>query len=138
MIQPVSGNNPVLFFDGVCNLCNRAVQFIIKRDPKGKVRIATLQSPQGEIARKAVEARLGHVPDSLIFFEQGKYYTQSAAALKVAGYLKGGWPLLKIFLGLPRILRDPFYDFIAAKRYRWFGKQNSCMIPTPELKSRFL
>lgn len=138
MTQPVSGNQPVLFFDGDCNLCNGAVQFIIRRDPEGKVKFATLQSPQGEVAQKAIIAQLGYVPDSLIFWEKGRYYTRSAAALKVAGYLKGGWPVLKVFLAIPGFLRNGIYNFIAANRYRWFGRQDTCMLPTPELQRRFL
>lgn len=138
MIPQAYGNEPVLFFDGVCNLCNRAVQFIIKHDPGAKIKFATLQSEQGIAAKKAIEAALGSVPDSLIFFDGSEYYAQSRAALKIAGYLNGAWPLLKAFLIVPAFIRDPVYRLIAANRYRWFGKQASCMMPTPELKKRFL
>jgi len=137
-MTPPEDNGPVLFFDGVCNLCNHAVQFIIRHDHSGKVRFAPLQSAAGERARKAVEQKLGYLPDSLILYDQGKYDTQSAAALNVTRYLDGGWPMLRALMAIPSFIRNPVYRFIAAKRYQWFGKQDSCMMPTPDLQRRFL
>ena len=131
-------NKPVLFFDGVCNLCNKAVQFVIKHDKRGLVHFATLQSGVGLEAKKAVVADYGKLPDSLIFLDNGKYYTESAAALRMAGYLDGGYKLLKALLLIPGFVRNPVYRFVARNRYKWFGKQDECMLPTPELKSRFL
>lgn len=136
MIPPADG--PVLFFDGVCNLCNNAIQFVIRHDKTGKVRFAPLQSPAGKKAREAVVMRCGKVPDSLILLEQGEYYTESAAALRAARYLDGGWKLLKGLLVIPRFIRNPVYRFIARNRYKWFGKKDECMLPTPELQARFL
>jgi predicted DCC family thiol-disulfide oxidoreductase YuxK len=135
---PQSADSPVLFFDGVCNLCNHAIQFIIRHDRVGKVKFAPLQSHAGEAATQAVQQQLGYVPDSLILRVGGKYYTESAAALKVAGYLDGGWQLLKVLMIIPGFLRNPVYRFVAANRYRWLGRKQECMIPTPALKSRFL
>ena len=135
---PHSADSPVLFFDGVCNLCNSAIQFVIRHDRMSKIKFAPLQSAEGEIARLTVQQHLGYVPDSLILRVGSRYYTESAAALKVAGYLDGGWRLLQSLMIFPRLLRDPVYRFIAANRYRWFGKQQVCMMPTPELRSRFL
>jgi predicted DCC family thiol-disulfide oxidoreductase YuxK len=137
-MTPPDNKRPVLFFDGVCNLCNHAVQFIIRHDKQGKVKFATLQSAAGERAKQAVSQKLGHVPDSLILFDKGNYYAQSAAALKVTAYLDGGWPILKVLMVIPSFIRNPVYRFIAARRYKWFGKQDSCMMPTPDLQRRFI
>lgn len=129
---------PVLFFDGVCNLCNGAVQFIIRHDREAKIHFASLQSALGKEARKAVLASKGKVPDSLIFLDEGIYYTESEAALRVAAYLDGGWKTLRHLRVFPKFLRDAVYALVAKSRYRLFGKRRACMLPTPELKSRFL
>jgi predicted DCC family thiol-disulfide oxidoreductase YuxK len=130
-------HGPVLLFDGVCNLCNASVQFVIDRDPEARFRFAALQSDIGrELAEGCgidVEAL-----DSLVLVEEGRCYTRSSAALRVARRLSGGWPILAAFSVVPRPLRDVVYDFIAARRYRWFGKEEACRIPTPELRARFL
>ena len=130
---------PILLFDGVCNLCNGTVQFIIDRDPKAQVRFAALQS---EAARRELEAR-GHAapegePDSVLLVEGDRVYERSDAALRVARKLSGAWPLLFAFIIVPRFLRDLVYRFIARHRYRWFGKTDECRVPTPELRARFL
>lgn len=129
---------PVLFFDGVCNLCNGAVQFIIRHDREAKIHFASLQSTLGKEACNAVLAAKGKVPDSLIFLDEGTYYTESEAALRVAAYLDGGWKTLRHLRVFPKILRDAVYALMAKSRYRLFGKRRACMLPTPELKSRFL
>ena len=131
-------NGPVLFFDGVCNLCNGAVQFIIKHDQKGKIHFASLQSSAGKAAIVAVLKSKGSVPDSLIFLEGETYYTESDAALRVALYLDGGWKALRHLGIFPRFLRDAVYRLVARSRYWMFGKRDACMIPTPELTKRFL
>lgn len=138
MTPAESDKELILFFDGVCNLCNAAVQFIIKRDSNSRILFAPLQSPRGILAKETVEKAIGKATNSLIFLDKGQYYTQSSAALKVAGYLNKGWPLLKIFWLVPHPFRDAVYALIARKRYEWFGKQDHCMMPTAELKSRFL
>jgi len=128
----------ILFFDGICNLCNQAVGFVIRHDKRARIHFATLQGNMGEEARRHIQATKGTVPDSLIFLDKGVYYTKSAAALRVAGYLNGGWPLMKIFLIVPTFLRNAVYDYIAGHRYKWFGKQDACLLPTPALKARFI
>lgn len=131
-------NKKIILFDGVCNLCDGAVQFIIKHDKKDVFRYASLQS---EIGKKLVAER-GMDPeeiDSIMLIEPGvAYYRKSTAALEIARDLSGGYSLLKNFLLIPEIMRDGVYDFIANNRYRWFGKKEQCMIPTPELKAKFL
>lgn len=131
-------NKKIILFDGVCNLCDGAVQFIIKHDKKDVFRYASLQS---EIGKKLVAER-GMDPeeiDSIMLIEPGvAYYRKSTAALEIARDLSGGYSLLKNFLFIPEIIRDGVYDFIANNRYRWFGKKEQCMIPTPELKAKFL
>jgi predicted DCC family thiol-disulfide oxidoreductase YuxK len=129
---------PVLFFDGVCNLCNSAVQFVIRHDKEGKIRFASLQSRAGEAARAAVTAAKGKAPDSLIFLEEGIYYTESDAALRAAKYLDGGWRRLRYLTVFPHLLRDAVYRLIAHNRYRLFGKKEACILPTAALKARFL
>lgn len=123
----------IVLFDGVCNLCNGFVQFVLKRDPRGRFRFASLQS---DSARQL----LG--PDgpreTIVLLEAGKMYVRSAAALRIARGLRFPWPLLVIFAVIPRPLRDRLYDWVARNRYRWFGKRDACMLPTPQMRGRFL
>ncbi len=126
----------MVLFDGYCNLCNGAVAFIIKRDPREKFRFASLS---WAISNRVI----GHNEDlkeidSIILFENNEVYFKSSAALRIAGKLKGLWPLLKVLLIIPRFLRDPLYDFIARNRYRWFGKKEACMIPEKNLSYLFV
>ena len=127
----------IILFDGVCNLCNASVQFVIKRDKKRLFRYAALQ---GDTAQKllANSNSPGLDLNSVVLVENGKVYDRSTAALRIARHLSGGWPLFYAFIIVPKFLRDGVYNFIAKNRYKWFGKQESCMIPTPELKSLFL
>lgn len=127
---------PVLLFDGVCNLCEGWVRFIAARDPRGRVRFAALQSEAGhELAR-----RHGLAEDlrTAAFIEDGRLYTRSAAALKALAALGGLWRLAGALWLVPSPLRDAVYDWVARSRYRWFGKKESCLLPTPEIRSRFL
>jgi len=127
----------VILFDGICNLCNGIVQFIIKRDPKGKFRFASLQSESGQ----KLLGKFG-LPsdefDSIVLIEGEQYFLKSTAGLRIIKELGGHWKLLFVFIYLPASFRDFIYDQIASSRYRIFGKRESCMIPTPELKARFL
>jgi predicted DCC family thiol-disulfide oxidoreductase YuxK len=130
-------SQPLILFDGVCNLCAWAVRFIIERDPQQRFKFASLQ---GEIGQRLLQEQ-GLKTDSLdsfVLIENGVACSESTAALRVARHLSGAWPLFSVFLVLPRWLRDPIYRFIAKNRYRWFGKQDSCLMPTPELRARFL
>lgn len=130
---------PVLYFDGVCNLCNRSVQFVIRHDKKGRFLFAPLQSAAGaEIQQKLESLNGGRVPDSLVLSWKGELRTESDAALHTARLLGFPWNLASLLLLVPRFLRDPLYRWVARNRYRWFGRQDACMMPTPELKARFL
>jgi len=131
------GQHPVLLFDGVCNLCNTFVQFVLKRDPKGIIRFASLQSDLGQQLLQHYNFPTDSL-DTVVLIENGKLYSHSDVGLRVVRHLSGFWPILDIFRLVPRFLRDPFYNWIAANRYRWFGKQDHCLMPQPEWKERFL
>ena len=129
--------NPIVLFDGVCNLCNGSVQFLIKRDPQARLRFASLQSETGQ----KLQADFGMDPqalDSVILVDGDRWYKESDAALRIARNLPGAWKLLTAFRIVPRPLRDAVYRLIARNRYRWFGKSETCWLPTPELRGRFL
>lgn len=127
----------VIFFDGVCNFCSFWVKFVIRRDPRGKFRFAPLQSPMGREACQALNLP-EDPPQSVILKENNRHFTQSTASLKILKELSGLWPLLYAFIVVPTPLRNLVYRFIATNRYRWFGKEESCFIPTPEIRARFL
>ena len=131
-------DDPIVFFDGVCNLCNGAVQFLLRHDRHKRLRFAPLQ---GETARKmliGLETGDGQVENSFILLEAGKVYSRSTAALRTCRYLSWFWRMAYGMIIIPRFIRDGVYNFVARHRYRWFGKRDSCMIPTPELRARFL
>lgn len=130
-------NKKIILFDGVCNLCNGSVVFIIKRDKKDLFRFAAIQSDEGRELIKKHKIDTSKV-DSILLIDDERYFSKSTAALKIARHLSGGYPLLYGFMILPRFFRNWVYDIIARNRYKWFGKKESCMIPTPELKSKFL
>lgn len=127
----------LILFDGVCNLCNGFVNFVIDRDPHAVFGFGTLQSDEAQflLRRFHVEASK---PTTIFLLEDGKLYRQSAAVLRIARRLNGLWPLLYGFVVIPRPLRDGVYRLIANNRYRWFGRRNRCRIPTPDLRRRFL
>ncbi|MCY8485824.1 thiol-disulfide oxidoreductase DCC family protein [Bacillus atrophaeus] len=129
--------NRVLLFDGVCNLCNGAVQFIIKRDPDGLISFSSLQSETGQRLLKLNRLPTEHF-DSFVFIEDGKVYTKSTAAIKVFRHLRGAWRFSVVLLAVPRPVRNMVYSLIAKNRYKWFGKKNECMLPSPAIKKRFL
>ena len=134
----MESDKKIILFDGVCNLCNNAIQFIIKKDKKDLFRYAALQSNIG--AKLVTERQIDTTKiDSIILIEPSlAYYTKSSAALKIGQTFGGGWRLLGIFLWFPAPIRNWMYNIIARNRYRWFGKKDACMIPTPELKAKFL
>ena len=130
-------DQPIILFDGVCNLCNSAVQFIIRHDKKNIFMFTSLQSEVGQKLLAQYNLPLDEL-NSFILIENNKAYTRSTGALKVAKKLNGIFPMLYSFIIIPKIFRDSIYDLVARNRYKWFGKKDECMIPTPQLKARFL
>ena len=130
-------NQDILLFDGVCNLCNSSVNFIIDRDPKEQFKFAALQSDFGQ--KKLAELGFNQSEfDSLVLLSEDKVHKKSTVALRIARRLNGLYPLLYVFMIIPPFIRHGIYDIIAKNRYKWFGKQDSCRIPTPDLKARFV
>lgn len=127
----------IILFDGVCNLCNSSVQFVIKHDKDKKFMFASLQSTAGQLLLKQFDLPLQDF-NSFILIENEKIFLKSTAALMVAKQLKGAVKLLYGFIVVPPFIRNGAYNFIAKNRYKWFGKKDSCILPTPELKARFL
>jgi predicted DCC family thiol-disulfide oxidoreductase YuxK len=126
----------IILFDGECNFCDRSVQFIIKRDKKAIYKFASLQSEPGQ---KLIQTH--NVPpntDSMILVQRNKCYYRTSAALRICKDLGGGWKLLYGLLIVPRPVRDFFYRILAKNRYKWFGKKQSCLLPSPEIRKRFL
>jgi predicted DCC family thiol-disulfide oxidoreductase YuxK len=129
--------NHVVIFDGHCNLCAHSVKFILAHERGPTLHFASVQSPAG--AR--LMQQLGFDPSDVktfVLLADGQAYTKSDAAIRVARYFAGGWKLLGVFKFIPRPLRDWAYDFLAKHRYRWFGRMDSCLVPTAELRNRFL
>ncbi len=129
--------NRLVLFDGVCNFCNFWIQFALKRDKQGKLKFGSLQG----ITAQQVLPQFNIDPSvltSVLFIEDGKIYRESTAALKVCRHLDGGWKLLYALIIIPSFLRDGIYKWIGRNRYKWFGKQESCMLPTAEQRARFV
>jgi len=126
----------VILFDGVCNLCNGGVQFVVARDPSGRFHFAPLQSAAA--SRLIASSGVTSLPDSIVLVEEGKVWTRSTAVLRIARRLKFPWPAAYAMIIVPRPLRDWIYNLVARNRYRWFGKREVCMVPTPALRARFL
>ncbi len=131
-------NKKIILFDGVCNLCNGAIQFIIKHDKSDQFRYAQLQSATGMKYLQQRNIDTAKI-DSIILIEPGvAYYTKATAALKIGQDFGGAWKILQVFEWIPESISNAIYDLIAKNRYKWFGKKDECMIPTPELKAKFL
>jgi predicted DCC family thiol-disulfide oxidoreductase YuxK len=151
-LAPPPPGAAVVLFDGVCNLCNGWVNFLIDRDPRATLRFAALQSrAAGALLASAGAAApwtgpgaappavpAAAPPATMLLVEGGRVYDRSTAVLRIVQHLGAPWSLLAAFLWFPRPWRDGIYAFVAARRYRWFGKSESCRIPTPELRARFL
>ena len=133
----MDSNNYTILFDGVCNLCNSSVQFIIKQDKKKQFRFASLQGNFGQEFLKTHKMPAENF-NTLILFENDKIYTRSTGALRMLKHLGGGWSLLYVFIIFPTFIRDTVYNWVSKNRYKWFGKKNECWLPTPDLKARFL
>lgn len=133
----LSAEHPILLFDGVCNLCEWSIQFVIERDPEARFRFAPLQS---DVATDLLDAcgYEGDTLDSVVLVDDGECYARSDAALRTARYLGLPYSPLWLFGVVPTRLRNLVYDFVAERRYRWFGTRERCLMPTPELEERFL
>ena len=127
----------ILLFDGHCSLCNAAVDFVLKRDAKKKLLLASIQGSAGQKILKKYQLPPSYL-DTLVLVEQGKVYLGSTAALRVARLLGGGWPLFYLLIIVPKGIRDRIYQWIGTHRYQWFGQKSSCRMPTASEKSRFL
>lgn len=137
-MSDVTIDKPVLLFDGHCNMCSSAVQFIARHEKNThKLLFASLQSPTGIelLQRYNIDPKK---TDSLVLIENGKAYIKSSAALQTTKYLRGLYPLLTIFIAVPPFIRNAVYDYIAKRRYKWFGRSESCMLPDKEMAKRFL
>jgi len=138
-MQDIPKNKQLILFDGVCNLCNSSVLFVIKRDKNNRFLFAPLQSDVGAAIITEFEIDTTKT-DSILLFnpEKNKVYEKSSAALRIAKHLDFPTHLLSLFFIIPTFIRNWVYDFIAKNRYKWYGKKEACMIPTPELKAKFL
>lgn len=128
----------ILLFDGTCNFCNGTVNFLIPRDRRGRLRFAALQSELGRRLLTEHGLPIRDDPESMVYIEGGRALERSDAALALCRHLDGGWPLLRAFRIVPRCLRDAVYRLVARNRYRWFGRTEACVLPTPERARRFL
>jgi predicted DCC family thiol-disulfide oxidoreductase YuxK len=129
--------NDVVIFDGVCNLCAHSVKFILDHESEPKLRFVPLQSTAGSRMMR----ELGFSPEdakTFVLLADGRPHVKSDAAIRVARYLRGAWKMLALIRVVPRPIRDWGYDIVARNRYRWFGRTESCMVPTPELRARFI
>ncbi len=137
-IEDLPKDKKIILFDGVCNLCDSSVQYVIKHDKKDIFRFVALQSELGQKILNHIGINPIHT-DSIVLYEPGiSYYYKSTAALEIAKGLSGIFTLASIFTLLPSEIRDFIYDYVARNRYKWYGKKEVCMIPTPELKDKFL
>ena len=137
-MQNLPPNKKIIIFDGVCNLCNSAVQFIIKHDKKDVFRFVALQSEKGQEILTYIGIDSKKI-DSIVLYEPGvAYYFKSDAVLQIAKSLNGIYSLVVVFKIIPIGIRNELYDYIAKNRYKWYGKKESCMMPTPELEIKFL
>ncbi len=127
----------IIFFDGVCNLCNASIDFVIQRDRDDHFLVGALQEDFSRKLLSDFKVREDYL-DSLVLLEKGEIYYKSTAALKIARNLSGVWPILYPLIFIPKFLRDPIYNWIGSNRYRWFGKKSTCRLPTPAEKAKFL
>lgn len=137
-ISALPKDKKIILFDGICNLCDSAVQIIIKHDKKDLFRFVPLQSELGQQIIKHIGISTSQI-DSMILYEPGKaYYYKSDAAFRILKELSGVYKALGVFSILPKPVLNYLYDCIARNRYKWYGRQENCMVPTPELQSKFL
>lgn len=130
-------HHPIILFDGVCNFCNATINFVLKQDKKGIFRFAPLQSEAGQKLLQQYGLSTKDF-DSFVLIDEGKVYKKSSASLRVMNKLPWYWKEMQLFRIVPKVFRDAIYDFVAKRRYKWFRRKEQCMIPTPELRKRFL
>lgn len=133
-----SNGNPIILFDGVCNLCSASVRFVADRDRRQRFRFAFLQSETGQGLMRRHDLDDGDLLSSVILIDRGRAYEKSTAALRIAKQLDGLWPALFALILIPKPLRDWVYDFVGQRRYRWFGQTSVCQIPRDDLRERLL
>ena len=131
-------NKKLILFDGVCNLCNSSIQFIIKNDKKNLFLFSPLQSNIGQEIIKSFNINSAEIDSVLLYSKKDGLSQKSTAALKIAHQLGFPQNLLGVFFIVPRFIRDWIYEYIAKNRYKWFGKRDNCMVPTPDLQSKFI
>lgn len=136
-MNPDATNKSIVLFDGVCNLCNRAVDRIIRHDPKDRFRFCALQSESGLALAKEFKIDTKKI-DSIVLIENNRYYVRSSAALKIARNMSGFYPLLVAGFIFPPFIRDNIYNWIAKNRYKWFGKRDTCRVPTAGEQQKFI
>ncbi|MFO0321102.1 MAG: thiol-disulfide oxidoreductase DCC family protein [Bacteroidota bacterium] len=128
-------NKTIILFDGVCNLCNDSVKFVLKHEKKSELYFSSLQS---ETAKNILKHFNYNKTESVVLIENNKLYVQSSAALRITRYLKGGFPFLFFLIIVPPFIRHSIYNYIAKNRYKWFGKRETCMMPDEKIKHRFI
>jgi predicted DCC family thiol-disulfide oxidoreductase YuxK len=138
MIDQLPEGKKIIIFDGVCNLCNSSINYIIDNDKNDIFRFVSLQSDLGIALQNYLGIEIDNIDSIILYNPNEAYYLRSTAALKIMKEFSGLWKLSAIAFLLPRIFRDKIYDFIASNRYKWFGKEDNCRLITPELKSKFL
>ena len=135
-LKSLSHHHPILFYDGVCHLCNGFVNTVIEQDDQGLIKFCTLQDEAGQQVSEALS--IPHALDTTIGMKDGKIYTHSDVLKMVIDTLGGKWLILKPLYVFPKGFRDMIYNWVARNRYRWFGEKDQCMIPTPDIRERFL
>ena len=138
MLDTLPKNKKIILFDGVCNLCNTSINYVIDHDKQDIFRFVSLQSDLGETIQEYLGIENKSLDTIILYVPNEAYYIKSTAAIKIMNEFLGFWKLMQVFLILPSPVRDLVYNFIAKNRYKWYGKQESCRIPTPELKAKFL
>ncbi|MGB1269666.1 MAG: thiol-disulfide oxidoreductase DCC family protein [Flavobacteriaceae bacterium] len=138
MINKLPIQKKIILFDGVCNLCNASINYVIDKDVKDEFRFLALQSDLGKELQDYLGITSKTLDSIILYIPNEAYYVKSTAAIKIISRFPGAWKLLSIFSIIPASIRDFIYDVVAKNRYKWYGKQNQCRIPTPELKSKFL
>jgi len=138
MLDTLPKNKKIILFDGVCNLCNSSINYVIDHDKMDVFRFVSLQSELGKTIQDYLGIENTNLDTIILYIPDEAYYIKSTAALKIMTTFSGIWKLMLVFTIIPAPIRDIVYNYIAMNRYKWYGKQENCKIPTPEVKSKFL